>query len=123
MQWTTKLSAAIHSSPAVDSTHSTVVVGDRNGHVTAVAIATGHVVWSTLTGAAVTAMPMVSNGRVYVGSHDHSEYALNGADGAVLWTYQTQGPIVSNTISLSTKMRWGPRTALFTTSTWPQARW
>ena len=107
VQWTTKLSAAIHSSPAIDSTHSTVVVGDRNGHVTAVAIATGHVVWSTLTGAAVTAMPMVSNGRVYVGSHDHSEYALNGADGAVLWTYQTQGPIVSNTISLSTKIAVG----------------
>ena len=35
VQWTTKLSAAIHSSPAVDPTHSTVIVGDDSGHVTA----------------------------------------------------------------------------------------
>ena len=101
LQWSTKLSAAIHSSPAVDPVDSTVVVGDRSGHVTALAAATGAVVWSTLTGAAVNAAPMVNAGKVYVGSMDHSEYALNGATGAVRWTQQTQGPIASNTILVS----------------------
>lgn len=92
---------------AVDPTHSTVIVGDDSGHVTALATATGTVVWSTLTGATVTATPMVNNGSVYVGSQDHSEYALNGASGSVLWKYQTQGPIVSNTVFLSTKVAVG----------------
>ena len=45
--------------------------------------------------------------QVYVGSLDHSEYALNGATGAVQWTYQTQGPIVSNTILLGTRIAVG----------------
>jgi outer membrane protein assembly factor BamB len=99
--WSTKLSGAIHSSPAVDPVHSTVVVGDRSGHVTALAMATGTPVWSTLTGAAVIAAPMVNAGKVYIGSLDRSEYALNGATGAALWTYQTQGPIASNTILVS----------------------
>jgi outer membrane protein assembly factor BamB len=107
VQWSTKLSAAIHSSPAVDPAHSTVVVGDRSGHVTALATATGTPVWSTLTGGPVNATPMVDNGEVYVGSLDHSEYALNGATGAVQWTYQTQGPIVSNTILLGTRIAVG----------------
>ena len=99
--WSTTLSAAIHSSPAVDLVHSTVVVGDRSGHVTALATATGAVVWSTLTGAAVIAAPMVTGGKVFVGSMDHSEYALNGATGAALWTFPTLAPIVSNTILVS----------------------
>ena len=107
VEWSTKLSAAIHSSPAVDPGHSTVVVGDRSGHVTALATATGAVVWTTLTGAAVIASPMVDAGKVYVGSMDHSEYALNGGTGAVLWTYQTQGPIASNTVLLATKVAVG----------------
>ena len=46
---------------------STVVVGDRSGHVTAVTTATGPS-GSALTGAAVTAAPMVNGGKVYVGS-------------------------------------------------------
>lgn len=50
---------------------------------------------------------MVNNGWVYVGSQDSSEYALNGADGAELWTHQTLGPIVSNTIFLTTKVAVG----------------
>ena len=99
--WSTKLSAAIHSSPAVDPTDSTVVVGDRSGHVTALATAGGAVMWSTLTGGPVLAAPMVNAGRVYIGSMDHSEYALNGANGHLLWTYPTQGPIASNTILVS----------------------
>ena len=84
-----------------------MVVGDRSGHVTALATATGTPVWATLTGGPVNATPMVDNGEIYVGSLDHSEYALNGATGAVRWTYQTQGPIVSNTILLGTKIAVG----------------
>ena len=100
-QWATKLSGAIHSSPAVDLVHSTVVVGDRSGHVTALAKAGGKVEWSALTGAAVIAAPMVNAGKVYIGSMDHTEYSFNGATGAPLWTYLTQGPITSNTILVS----------------------
>ena len=38
-QWATKLSARHPLLPAVDPVHSTVVVGDRSGHVTALATA------------------------------------------------------------------------------------
>ena len=101
VEWSKQLSAAVHSSPAVDTVHSTVVVGDRSGHVTALATTTGAVVWSTLTRAAVIAAPMVAAGKVFVGSMDHAEYAMNGATGTVLWSFQTQGAIASNTILVS----------------------
>jgi eukaryotic-like serine/threonine-protein kinase len=37
--------------------------------------------------------PVVSNGRVHIGSEDGQVYALNGVTGEVIWTFQTEGRV------------------------------
>ncbi len=57
--------------------------------------------WSFTAGNFVNSSPAVSNGVVYVGSHDHNVYALNGSTGAKLWSFATgdfvfSSPAVAN---------------------------
>lgn len=58
--------------------------------------ATGDVVWTAETGAAVRSSPAVGNGVVYVGSDDGKVYAMDAATGAVLWTATTGGEVFSS---------------------------
>jgi serine/threonine protein kinase len=53
-------------------------------------------VWSYTTGDAVGSSPAVVNGVVYVGSGDHSLYALDAGTGNKLWSYATGGSIGSS---------------------------
>jgi outer membrane protein assembly factor BamB len=52
--------------------------------------------WSYTTGSAVISSPAVVNGVVYVGSYDHSVYALNATTGAKLWRFTTGGVVTSS---------------------------
>jgi outer membrane protein assembly factor BamB len=52
--------------------------------------------WKFKTGAKVISTPAVSGGMVYIGSADHSVYALNAADGSVRWKYRTGGAVNSS---------------------------
>ena len=38
---------------------------------------------------------MIANGIVYIGSQDHSFYALDANSGRKVWSYLTGGPIIS----------------------------
>jgi len=49
--------------------------------------------WQVATGGIVNAPPLVSGDRVFVGSLDHRFYAIDRADGRVLWTYAARGAI------------------------------
>ncbi len=49
--------------------------------------------WSHQTGLFIRSSPVVMHGLVYVGSDDHSLYALDASTGQKRWSYQTGGTI------------------------------
>lgn len=51
--------------------------------------------WSFLTKGPVHSSPVVSGGRLFVGSYDNNLYALDAATGAQLWSFETAGEILS----------------------------
>ena len=53
-------------------------------------------VWSFQTSLFIRSSPAVANGLVYVGSDDHSLYALDAATGQKRWSFQTDGVIKSS---------------------------
>ena len=65
------------------------------GDVVALEAATGAEVWRAKPGGPLRGAPTVANGNVYVVSQDNQIFALNQADGAVIWTQsgslETQG--------------------------------
>ena len=56
----------------------------------------GQLTWSFTTGSVVLSSPAVASGIVYVGSYDHSVYALNATSGAKLWSFATGGEVYSS---------------------------
>ncbi|MBI5886955.1 MAG: PQQ-binding-like beta-propeller repeat protein [Deltaproteobacteria bacterium] len=51
--------------------------------------------WSFRTKGAIHSSPVVSGGRLFIGSYDNSLYALDAATGAKLWSFKTGGEILS----------------------------
>ena len=58
----------------------------------------GTVLWKFETGGAVNnSSPAIgSDGTVYVGSHDHKVYAINGKSGVKLWEFETGDKVFSS---------------------------
>jgi len=56
----------------------------------------GHVLWQFKTGARIVSSPTVANGVVYIGSDDHSLYALEARKGAQLWKFTTGASVRSS---------------------------
>jgi len=54
------------------------------------------VAWRFRTGGPVVASPSIADGIAYIGSADHSMYALRVTDGSVLWKYTTKGAVNSS---------------------------
>jgi PQQ enzyme-like repeat protein len=52
--------------------------------------------WTKVTGAAVYASPVVSDGMVFIPSWDGSLYALDEYSGQLKWTFTTSGNIYSS---------------------------
>ena len=52
--------------------------------------------WSFATGSFIYSSPAVVNGVVYVGSEDHSLYALDAHSGTKLWSFTTGGFVHSS---------------------------
>lgn len=51
--------------------------------------------WRFVTKGPVHSSPVVSGGRLFVGSYDNSLYALDAATGAQIWSFETAGEILS----------------------------
>ncbi|OGQ52165.1 MAG: hypothetical protein A3J24_10735 [Deltaproteobacteria bacterium RIFCSPLOWO2_02_FULL_53_8] len=51
--------------------------------------------WSFATKGPVHSSPVVSGGRLFVGSYDNSLYALDAATGSLIWSFATEGEILS----------------------------
>src|SRR2546421_10590935 len=51
--------------------------------------------WTYTTGDAIESSPVVAGGIVYIGSKDHTLYALDARAGAGIWSFTTGGAIYS----------------------------
>lgn len=114
MMWNCSFGFPMKSTPAV--ANGMVYTGGDDGNVYALNANTGSKVWQTSVGgvavnpvsgvfndpfSALLAMdnsrssPRISGNTLYLGSLDGNLYALNANTGAVLWKYQTGGPILA----------------------------
>lgn len=100
----------IRSSPAV--VNDKVYTGSDDGYVYCLDADTGEQIWKTptpgeifpvITGTAMEyrSSPTVADGKVYVGSLDGKLYCLNANTGAITWTIQTTGGIISSPTYIS----------------------
>ncbi len=74
------------------------IIGNGDGHVYALDINDGHLIWSFGTGDRVWATPVVKGETVYVASLDHHLYALSLADGEEQWNTEMEGAIASTPV-------------------------
>ena len=73
--WTFQTGAPVQSAPVVN--HGVLYFGSLDTYVYALNATTGAGLWSYKTGLYVSCVPAVDDeGTVYVGSYDHSFYAL-----------------------------------------------
>jgi outer membrane protein assembly factor BamB len=84
----------VHSSPATDGTN--IYFGANNGHVYAITLSAGQIVWDFATGGAVFSSPAVSNNIVIIGSDDAKVYWLRANNGTKLKDYITDSSIKSS---------------------------
>jgi len=77
------------ASPVVDGDR--VLVGSGDGHLYALQVETGDLVWKLRTRDSIRAAPLVAGDVVYQPSGDDYVYALSRADGSSLWKYATEG--------------------------------
>ncbi len=89
-RWKTTLDAQSHTTPAYGNGFT--VVGDDEGKVYAID-GSSHIVWKFKTESAVRASAVVADETVYVGSTDHSFYAIHLADGKEKWKFTSAGRI------------------------------
>jgi len=71
------------------------VIGNNDGHVYALDVESGELVWKFRTGHRVWATPLIVSDTVYIGSMDRHLYALNLTDGEVRWAFHATGAFAS----------------------------
>ncbi|MGA7924224.1 MAG: PQQ-binding-like beta-propeller repeat protein, partial [Thermoplasmata archaeon] len=108
--WTHPLSA-MGGAAAVDLTGNFVAVGEAGGDVLGLNAATGATLWTYATGGSISSTPVVSTGRVFVGSSNDRVSALSETTGKLDWSFTTSGA-VEDSGSISGN-RSGGVTALF----------
>jgi eukaryotic-like serine/threonine-protein kinase len=77
------------ASPVVDGNR--VLVGSGDGHLYALLVETGELLWTFQTADSIRAAPLVAGDTVYQPSGDDYVYALAASDGSLLWKYATEG--------------------------------
>jgi len=64
--------------------------------------------WSYQTGGGVGSTPVISEGRVYVGSQDKNVYCLDARDGGFVWSFMTESRIKSSVAVADGRVYVGP---------------
>ncbi|MBN1878361.1 MAG: PQQ-binding-like beta-propeller repeat protein [Anaerolineae bacterium] len=74
------------------------LIGNGDGKVYALDIASGNKVWEFATKDRVWATPLVVDGMVYIASLDHHLYAVDLESGSEVWQVETKGSIAATPI-------------------------
>lgn len=98
-KWAIDLPEPIQSSPIV--ANDSLLVSSLDGKLTALATDTGKRRWVFPAKAAFVASPVLSEGVIFIGSVDHTFYAIEannttGVAGRLKWRFDTDGPIFSS---------------------------
>lgn len=102
VRWKRDLGALAASSPAWAGGHVFMVAnaGGQAGIASAgrgalwcLDAKTGHVVWKKRLASASESSPLITGGRVYLGSQDGTVYALDASNGAIRWRWRAAGPV------------------------------
>ena len=88
-KWEYKAGRSVDGTPVIAD--GVVYVGSTDKFLHAIDLKTGQAKWKAAIGP-TTASPGVQGDRVYIGDDDGKFYCLNRADGAVIWTFETEGP-------------------------------
>ncbi len=108
LRWTFLTGGPVYSSPAIDQ-YQIVYVGSTDNKLYAIN-PNGTVKWTALQGDWVYSSPAIdytvdydyeadpANGRVYYGSDDGNIVCLRASDGAIIWSYLTEGRIISSPV-------------------------
>lgn len=97
------------SSPVV--TGRSVFIGSANGHLSAINLSSGKLLWQYQAGDRVRGAPAVHDKRVYFSSWDNRVYALKAHTGELIWRQETGGRIVSAPAIIEGKVILGSRDA------------
>jgi outer membrane protein assembly factor BamB len=101
-RWHRRVGALAASSPAWADGHVFMVANAAGkagiasagaGSVWCLDAKTGHVVWRKRLASASESSPLITGGRVYLGSQDGTVYALNASTGAIRWRWRAAGPV------------------------------
>lgn len=84
--WEVNTDASFGSAVLLVDALDRLYVTDRMGRVYSLDTITGEEIWQTDLGFPVFQSPSYGNGRVYIGAEDLKLYALDAADGQILWT-------------------------------------
>jgi len=102
VKWRRRLGALAASSPGWANDHVFMVANSGGnggiasagaGSVWCLEAKTGRVVWRKRLASASESSPLISGGRVYVGSQDGTVYALKAATGAIRWRWKAGGAV------------------------------
>lgn len=101
LKWSVEFPDEIVSSPLLHD--GVLYFGVGNGEVVALSASDEkEILWRFRTGESVMASPALSSkGFLYIGSVDHTIYALNSKTGSVQWTHKTYGPVVATATILT----------------------
>jgi len=99
LAWSFAIDGSVVGRPAI--VDQTLFVSTLAGRVTALDITSGKPssnTWQSAKFGPLYSAPVVANGRVYVGSEDHSLYCLDAATGKTLWSMKTGGAIIASPV-------------------------
>ncbi|MBN1260282.1 MAG: PQQ-like beta-propeller repeat protein [Anaerolineae bacterium] len=83
------------------------IVGNGDGVVYALELATGKLAWSFQTQERVWAKPLVIEDMVYVASLDRTLYALSLDDGSLRWSFDAVGALASSPVVAGNSLWFG----------------
>src|ERR1044071_3725751 len=84
-----------------------IVFGSGDGNIYSLT-RTGNLAWKKETGASVLGCPIINGDTVFIGSSDHSFYAMNLVDGKVYWQFSgLEGPVVSTPLLYNNNVIFG----------------